>query len=237
MVKKVFVAKYYPGKPRPPLPEEGTLDLLIHTSPHGKGASLSPYQLRNEKGQLLENVWQFSKVYPFVRHAKIPVSRFHPNNIIWQHPEEKHVEIEGDKINILPEYWAWREKGFNNPKAVRYPNGYHGRKDCLFALWPTDKPEEISCSYEGVNYVVLNYVEARKRIYCGEYFRLLQNNREFLEIQSFPGTIRILDVDAPPGNTELTKETVVRMLNDTDFPFGHGVTIGSLLLGGVEWIV
>ena len=150
---KIKVAKYFPGKPQPQT--EGYTNILIHTSPAGLGGPLSPYVLRNEHGQLLENIWQFSKVYEIVNALKTPLSRFHPDTIIWEHPREIHFK-DGE---LTEDFWAWREKGMNNLYAVRYPNGFKGRTKCLFAVWPGNNDEED---------VKLNYIEGRKRIYCGD---------------------------------------------------------------------
>lgn len=47
----VRVAKYYPGRPIPKAPP-GYQNVLIHTTSTGLGGPLSPYVLKNEKGQL-----------------------------------------------------------------------------------------------------------------------------------------------------------------------------------------
>src|SRR6185295_5481791 len=161
---QVRVAKYYPGKAQPHTP--GYRNVLIHTSPTGLGGPLSPYVLRNEEGQLLENVWQFSKLYPEVEAQRIPLGRYHQGVIIWEHPAEQHVDPNSGEPT--PAYWAWRAKGMTNERAVRYPAGYEGRHGCLCSLWQDER---------------LGYVEARKRIYCAEYARAAPPTPAFRELQ------------------------------------------------------
>jgi hypothetical protein len=235
---QVRVAKYFLGKPEPET--KGFRNILIHTSPYGLGGPLSPYVLRNEKGQLLENIWQFSKIYPKVTKQKIPLSRFHPNNIIWEHPEEVHMDpFSGEPT---PTYWAWREKGENNRYAVRYPNGFHGRTSCICSLWPHKSPEK------------LGYIEARKKIYCGEYIRLAPQTESFKKLRALLSqgvNLQLIEVDGPdpsltyPPYNEISTEypgmlmcekTIRMLIDDPRKPFGHGFVIAALLLNGSEWM-
>ena len=234
----IRVAKYYPGKPVPKT--EGYVNILIHTKGTNLGGDLSPYILKDENGRLLENIWQFSKVYPVVFAQRTPISRFHPRRIIWEHPREVHYE--NDKI--LPAYWKWRRKGMANEHAVRYPNGFHGRHKCLFSLWPGDSGHLEQ----------MGYIEARKKIYCGEYARLAIHTPHFSKLKSMllKGTnLQIIEVDGPNPSLQyepfdqisednpglLITEDVIRLLiNDARQPFGHGYVIATLLLGESEWL-
>lgn len=163
------------------------------------------------------------------------MSRFQPKKIIWEHSGERHCR-DG---TILPDYWAWREKGFKNDYAVRYPNGFKGRSECLFSLWPrTDEP---------MIYDRLDYITARKKIYCGEYIRLAPRTPHFKKLKDLlesGQSLLIVEVDGPdptfyglecPGL--LINETTIKMLiNDPRKPFGHGYVIAALLLGGETWM-
>jgi hypothetical protein len=68
------------------------------------------------------------------------------------------------------EYWKWREAGFNNKKAVRYPNGFKGRTECKFSLWKNEKGE----------WERLGYVEARAKIYAKVYEDLVKKERDLI---------------------------------------------------------
>jgi len=234
----VRVAKYYPGKPEP-APPAGYRNVLIHTSASGLGGPLSPYVLRNEQGHLLENVWQFSKLYRKVEHQRIELSRHQPSNIIWQHPTEEHVDPVTGEPNAA--YWAWREKGMRNKYAVRYPNGFEGRKQCVCSIWHDGKQR-------------LNYIEARKTIYCGEYARLAPLTPAFQKLRTLleaGENLQLVEVDGPdptlgyapydqiskenPGML-MTEATVRLLVNDARKPFGHGYVIAALLLNGASWM-
>jgi len=236
-MSKVFVQKYT-GKYVPVKTGDAT-NIVIHSSSKRLGAELSPFILKNEKGQILENVWQFSKVYEKVTQQKTRKSRYHAE-IIWEHPEEIHVDADGE---ITEEYWNWREKGMNNTYAVRYPNGYRGKAKCLFSLYEFAP----SC------YVPLNYIESRKMLYCAEYTRLAPLTDTFQKMKQLleRGDVIIHEVDGPDPSLDyfpfdsLTEENpaleidekVIRtLIEDTRRPFGHGYVIGALLLGGQKWM-
>ena len=140
----------------------------------------------------------------------------------------------------------------NNKYAVRYPNGFHGAKECCYAVWSTNfDPAKKSASFEK-----LDYISARKKIYCGEYARLLPKHPSFIKLKSMlekGKNLLLIEVDGPPINQqkrgfpydEVTSEspglfldeiTVKFLLNDPTFPFGHGYTIGTILIGGEKWL-
>lgn len=228
----IYVGKYVNNK-LPKMPPN-TKSILIHTSDKNLGGGLSPYKIHKD-GMLLENLWQFSKIYPKVYAQRIPLSRFHPDKIIWEHPEEIHVE--GGKIT--ESYWNWRKKGFENPFAVRYPNGYHGRKTCLGAYWPDKKGD----------YIKLDYIEARKKIYCSLYEELAPKHPDFYKLKQILESgknICIVEVDGPniewytdspikdniEGSVLKVDENMINfLLNDPSHPFGHGYVIAALLSG------
>jgi hypothetical protein len=235
----IRVAKYFPGKPLPVTP--GFRNIFIHTKGNTLGGDLSPYVLKDEQGHLLENIWQFSKVYPSVTAQRVTLSRFHPNVIIWEYPSEEHCK-DG---KMLPAYWNWRRMGMQNKYAVRYPNGFHGRHKCLFSLWKCADSDDVKR---------LGYIEARKEIYCGEYARLAPRTPHFQELKSMleSGTnLQIIEVDGPdpsltyppydrisPENPGLLidADTIHTLINDPRKPFGHGYVIAALLSDGADWL-
>ena len=90
-----------------------------------KYSSLSPYCLKNESGELMENIWQFSKIYRQVGKQSIKYSNW-DNRIIWEHDSEVHILDN----KITKEYWAWREKGFK----CKYHVGYTNRGKCVGSI-------------------------------------------------------------------------------------------------------
>ncbi len=99
-----------------------------------KYGSLGPYELTNSKGHIMENIYQFSKIYPKIPYSKQRQSRFDPT-IIWEHQAEIHIDEEGDPTD---DYFKWREKGMNNQYPVRYPVGYNYRHTCVGSLIQLD---------------------------------------------------------------------------------------------------
>jgi hypothetical protein len=214
---------------------------VIHTYGAPLGGDLSPYILRDERGQLLENVWQFAKIYTRVEAQCIKLSRFHPDVVVWRHGAEQHI-VDNDRVT--PAYWAWRRKGMANERAVRYPNGFHGRRAAVASLWMVDGQLRW-----------LDYIAARKYIYCGEYRRLAPQTPHFAQLRSLLHAgvnLQIVEVDGPdpsldygpyariskdaPG-MQMDEATIRFLLNDKTKPFGHGFVIAALLLGGADWLL
>lgn len=219
--RKVF--PHYPGYIR--------VEVMTAATTYGE---LSPYQLKDEKGRIFENVWQFAKVYSRVPSSVQRYSRW-DKTIIWEHPTEDHVDEKG---NLTPEYWVWREKGMDNEYAVRYPVGRYHRKHCLYALWNDEK---------------LDYVQAREKLYAPEYIRLVKKQPKFKKLKKLlrDGTnLLIVEVDGPRqesldyykrkygvdddfivNNTiEANEDNLSIMLSDTEHPFGHGYCLAMALL-------
>jgi hypothetical protein len=235
---KVCVAKYYPGKPLPS--KDGYRTIHIHISATPLGGDLSPYVLRDEKGRLLENVWQFSKIYRRIARQRISKSRYQKSEIIWEHGEEQHIAEDG---SATPAYWAWRRKGQNNQFAVRYPAGFHERSSCVASLWMV-----------GGQLRWLDYIAARKHIYCGEYARLAPHTPHFKALSKLLDAgenLLIVEVDGPDPTLsygpyanispespcmQMDEETCKYLIEDVKKPFGHGFVIAALLLGGADWM-
>ena len=242
---RVAVAKYYPDREPPEVANYKTV--IIHTSAKTFGGSLSPYNLKDEAGRIIENKWQFAKLNKSVVQQYTPVNSKNPDKIIWEHPAEFHMKDN----EVLPAYWDWRKKGMNNWYAVRYPNGYEGRRLVVCSLWP--KTPELANSRDENDYRRLDYIEARKVIYYGEYARLAPRNAEFQKMQAMlrrGQNILIAEVDGPDPDLRfppyhrisrscpglgIDRETATMLMNDRKKPFGHGYTIACLLLGGEDW--
>lgn len=205
-------------QPLPPAPE-GVLNLnCLHFFPNNiqDGIPLyqiTPYYLKDKEGHIFENIWQFSKVYNFV-DAQHEVKA---GKVIWSHPAETHT-VNGQ---LTPEFWAWRKEGWNNPYAVRFPNGYHGRHLCLCALW---------C--ENGAWIALPYIPARKKIYCKVYAELVQATEAYTMLKTLHDSgrgLQICEMDVRPGL--ITAEVLRQELNNPKEPFGHGYVLATCLLG------
>lgn len=230
----IRVGKYNWKKKKQP-ETKGYTNVLVHVV-----ESMSPFVLRNEENQIMENVWQFQKIYDHV-YKQEQKSR-NKDVQCWQHPAEIHWDEKGKKPT--PEYWEWRTKGMNWPSAVRWPNGSDGAKECKFALVVTDPtPDPITKTTP--LYQTLGYIEARKKIYFYEYARLVRETKDFKELQQKIEKglkIQINEVDGPSKSSEapfhlvenssleVTKTTVVEWLNNPSQPFGHGICLAVALL-------
>lgn len=174
---------------------------------------ITPYYLRDAEGHIFENIWQGSKCFQQVDVQ----NEIKAGKIIWSHPAEVHI-VDGQ---LQPAFWKWRKKLWNNSYAVRYPNGYHGRHACLYALW-----------HNGENWEQLNYIAARKKIYCKVYAELVQATEAYKLIKALHDTgqtLQICEMDVRPGL--VTEKTLRQELNNPQQPFGHGYVLAACLMG------
>ena len=208
---------------------------LTPFTPYG---SLGPYVLKDKRGRIMENIWQFSKVYEEVPYSKERYSRW-DNTIIWEHPSERHVSKNG---KVLRAYYNWRKKGMYNKYPVRYPVGFSYRNKCLYSLYKKQK---------------LDYISSRKKIYLPTYCRLVKKEPQFIELAKRlenGENLLIIEVDGPhqeslsyyqqkygvgdnfiKNNTiKINKQNIDILLNDPKHPFGHGYCLAIALLGLIE---
>jgi hypothetical protein len=211
---------------------EGFIPIVVMTK-SSKYGDIGPYCLKNESGHIMENIWQFHKVYEKVPKIKQSYSRW-DSRTIWEYPAETHI-TDGEPNEL---YWLWREAGLNAVDAIRYPVGTKHRHECLYSL---------------LNGKKLNYVEARKEIYFKEYATLVKQHPKFIKLQKMLAdgkSLLITEIDGPhqenlnyykekynvgddfiENDTMLsTKENLDIMLNDTINAFGHGYCLAACLL-------
>ena len=178
---------------------------ILCLTPSSAYGAISPYCLRDARGRNMENLWQFSKVYRSVPRSRQTSSRYDAR-VIWEHPAEEHV---GNNGELLPAYWAWREKGFAAPDAIRYPVTFDYRSQCIGAIPPdavsranagavadpvvadagrtanseasadSTTPAPVAAGTRTLQHSLLDYVQSRRRIYLPLYTQLLQGNRLF----------------------------------------------------------
>lgn len=235
-IGKIAVGRIVYERGKPIYPTKDNYErIVIMMKSHSKWWPLSPYYLVNGKGQIMENIWQFSKHYAEVPKSIQTYSLYDPT-IIWSHQAENHIDDDG---NPNERYYAWRNKGFNNKYAVRYPVGYNDRHKCL-----------CSISESGER---MDYIESRKKIYLPIYTELAKQSSLFTTLLNKLKTgknILICEVDGPRGDDDYyhnkyntPKGTVVdntvvvsdfgileMFLNDDKYPFGHGYCLSWSLL-------
>jgi hypothetical protein len=213
--------------------------VLTKSSPYG---DLGPYVLKNEKDQIMENIWQFSKVYPWIPATKQVYSRW-DSTIIWDHPKEVHIDEDGTPNDL---YWAWREKGMNTQEAIRYPvgSGSH-RAKCMYVLTDPKEPDLLGDK--------LNLVDGRKRVYLKVYTDLAKKSKTFEKLKERlenGENLLIIEVDGPhqeslsyyrstyPVGEDFIIDNTIDvniynmgiMLRDPKHSFGHGYCLATALL-------
>lgn len=225
-----------PGKKYPVT--EGYLNVVVTSHNQTKlGHSLSPYVLADSRGRIMENLWQFAKIYPRVTKQTQPD---------WTWETEVHCVApptgpalakaigseQKPKVKPTDEYWEWRQTGMEHDKPIRYPNGFKGKADCICVLWPASGALDDATNPHAPM-LQLGYVDSRKKVYVGLYAMMAKKNAEFAQLRKMleeGQNLQILDVDGPDID-RATKNGVVKAPYD-QIPSGvHGETSG---VGSIE---
>lgn len=176
----------------------------VDTTSKGGFKDLSPFflgplidPLTGQICQNVENYWQYSKVY------------------------DEHFSPENNAPT--PEYWRWRESGFNNTRANRYPMG-KGRKP-VGSLSPTTG--ELLC-----------YIDARKQLYIPAYSTLVSYSNSYKLLYNWMyiehRDIVLRDFDGYDHTSMgLTLKDVV---NNHKRPMGHAFVLFGMLTGQLNMI-
>lgn len=166
------------------------------TSGSGCFRDLSPFDLgpidtyvKGVKAQNFENLWQYSKVYP------------------------GFVDSSGDP---LPEWYAWRDYGWAETRAHRYPIA-KGRKP-LYSYWGGGK---------------LSYIEARKTIYAPLYAKYVARTDAYGTLQELAKEdLILLDYDA--YDHRALKMSLKDVINNPNRKMGHAFVLMMMLTGELE---
>lgn len=226
---------------------EGFTNIVCLTKSTAYGC-LSPYCLTvkiKDKDIIMENAWQYSKVYPNVQETEQTRSRF-DKTIIWKWPFQVHaIENNSGGWRITPAYLEWRNAGMVVNEPIRYPVGRNFMHRCLFAL----KNNEDG----SINPKMLNYIESRIEIYLPLYCGALKQHEEFKKLKERVcngENLLIIEVDGPKTRSlgyyknkygvdddfitddtiEINNKVLNIMLNDDKERFGHGYCLAGCLL-------
>ncbi len=188
----------------------------------------SPYTLRarlnvsggtGQVAAIMENIWQFAKIYPSVTKAT-NVRNGRWGGMVWDHPAETRFTGDASRIttmrqsellpNITDEYWAWRANGFANNQPVRYPlgGGKSGNAKCIGCLIMMKSADGEHRGGRGqgqrrrrYEWKVLDYITSRKALYVPLYCKLIRAHPKFHELRALAAKlgdkITIVDVDGP----------------------------------------
>lgn len=225
----------------PSLPSFTPIVSLTATTPYG---CLGPYLLRDSQNHILENVWQFAKLYAVVPKTSCRKNAY-DKTVIWDWPAQVHWDETAQRPT--PEYWRWRAEGMACPHPVRYPVGYHHRHKCM-GLILDDADSDPSAPFPPL----LGYIESRRQLYLPMYQRAVIHHPAFVELSERLDkgeNLLIIEVDGPhqeslahyqetygvgddfiaKNNTmEATEESLRIMLQDALHPFGHGYVFASM---------
>lgn len=164
------------------------------TSNSGQFRDLSPFVLNATKygSYNFENLWQYSKVYC---------------------PE--HVALPDDEP--CKDWYTWRDDGFNQRKANRYPMG-KGRKPA-YSYWCGE---------------MLGYIEARKKIYAPIYAELVQKTYSFRLLTGMHRIQNIILLDYDAYDHKALGMTLKDVINNPDKKCGHAFILMMMLTGELE---
>lgn len=224
---------------------DGFEQIVVIMKSHSKYNSLSPFYLKDDEGRIMENVYQMQKLYKEVPQISVPYSR-HDKTVIWSHPAETHVNNRGE---ILPAYWAWREKGMNNEYAVRYPVGYKNRSKCLYAIPEYDHTKKLDYVSSRIKIYIplycelakadeISYPKLRRMLAVGKNLLIIEPDGPHQESLDYYKRTYNVEDDFIVDHTMLANaENLSIMVVDTKHPFGHGYCLAMSLLGIDESLV
>lgn len=201
-------------------------------------SELTPWNLKDDHGRIMENIWQFSKIYKAVPAIRQMYSQ-EDSELVWEHPSEIHVK---DGKPTLA-YYHWREKGINWDKPVSHPVGQH----------MANKYAQVILRYKDESYEIMNKVAGIRRLFIPLYCGLVKETDAFKDLQDrlIAGENLLLIVkDGPHLESEnyykskykikdllqnetmlVTKDHIRMMINDTRHVFGYGYCLAMALLG------
>ena len=172
--------------------------VLIDTT-HNSGSyrELSPFILGpcctyipGVQSKNFENLWQFSKVY------------------------REHI----DGLNIKPEWYIWRRKGWELARAVRYPMG-KGAKP-VFSLWDGKR---------------LDYIQARKEVYARLYAENVERTDAFKKVKELYDAGHTIVFQEWDGYDHIVlKMSLKEVINDPSRIMGHSFVLAMMLQRELE---
>ncbi|SIP86176.1 Hypothetical protein PACV_464 [Pacmanvirus A23] len=121
------------------------------------------------------------------------------------------------------EYYKWAVSGWDNPKAVRFPMGRAARP--LYSIWDGEK---------------LDYISARKKIYCPLYADAVQKTPAWEELVTTFENCCLQDIklyirDFDGYDNYKLKLTYKDILNNPNKKMGHAFVLAMLLDECIEW--
>lgn len=166
---------------------------IINTTSRSRNWSkgLSPFFLKptNVNAHNIENVWQYSKVYKHqVDKFGLPTDRF----------------------------YEWRDKGFMNERAVRYPMGKGAIP--LYSFWDGER---------------LGYIDARKKIYSPIYRDAVVKTEAYKILYDTyieKGEVHLWDFDG----YDYSHTTLKEVLNNPDRKMGHAFVLAAMLKNDIK---
>src|SRR5436853_4216823 len=163
---------------------KGYKAIIVMTKSSAYG-DIGPYCLKDDQGRIMENIWQFAKIYQYVPKSVQYYSRW-DNRIIWDWPAEQHI-TENNEVD--DKYWIWRQAGMSAVDPIRYPVGQVHRKNAVCSILQTENGVEM-----------LDYIEARKRIYVKVYSDLVKQHPTFVKLSNWlkaGQNLLIIEIDGP----------------------------------------
>lgn len=231
----------------PSYPGFQTIEVMMKS--HSKWWPLSPYYLKDSKKRIMENIWQFSKIYENLPESK-QKNHYTDFNYIWEWKADCHIR-DG---KITNNYWKWRNKGMNAEKAIRYPVGFNYKHTVVGALIEKDNYEgTLKYPWSNVEVTKLyKYIDSRKKVYLPLYSKLVKKEPlfEVLKNKLLNGdNLLIVEIDGPKSKSIdyyknkyhvndhfIQEDTIIVndsnmeiMLNDPKHPFGHGYCLAMSL--------
>ena len=178
-----------------PLDVNETKPVVIDTTSNsGEYRDLSPFVLPAPPAKNFENLWQYSKVY---KKFIMPIDGY---------PDAS--------------WYKWRDVGYNNSRAIRYPMGKGAIPE--YSFWDGEK---------------LDYIQARKKIYAPEYAKNVIETLAFKRLKHiyqdcYNTELLLLDYDAY-DHIKLGM-SLIDVINNPKRKMGHAFVLVMMLTDKLE---
>ncbi len=213
---------------------------ILCTTKSSTWGAIGPYVACRPNGEIMENSWQFRKIYPFVPKRTERYSRW-DQTIVWDWQEEVHLDT---NRNTTDAYWNWRNTGLANPYPVRYPGGIKNRHNCVGFIddqgvvydYVSSRQKYLEMYVEAINTDIGRDSKGRsssqrlanlRDVYTKEDILICEPDGPRLDSEHYASIGVELDEN---GTILATKETLTRLYNDPKYPFGHGYCLAWYLL-------
>lgn len=136
----------------------------------------------------------------------------------WQYSKVWNGEVDSDN-NPTEVFWKRRKRGWDTPEGHRRVKNTDEYNYTLYTWWKGEK---------------LDYMQARKKVYCPLYVELVTKTKEYKELKEKADRGQNVMISGFDGY-DYSKKGLKACFNDVSKPFGHELVLCGLLTDNRVW--